>query len=286
MIELLLIATIPLLPVILTHYVTLKVLKPPRRIESWSPGAIGLKYEDITFRAYDRATLKGWWIQGKNSSTIIILHGYSSSRWGLKKVIALIGKAGYNILVFDFRGHGESKGTCTLGLLEVLDLVSAINWLKENKPNSARKIGVIGYSMGGAVAIMALARECRISAAISDSPYINLEHTAKRWLKEYAKLLLPFYPLMKFFLISARGIDVKKLNLTNYADKIYKPLLIIAGTQDNLVEIDEIKGFVEELGKYNNSVELWITEAPHVGSIQKYPEEYEEKIVSFLGRYL
>jgi len=69
---------------------------------------------------------------------------------------------GYNVLVFDFRGHGESDGQLTsLGDLERQDVLGAVHWIQDQHPRQANRILGLGVSTGAAALL---------SAAVDPSP--------------------------------------------------------------------------------------------------------------------
>ncbi len=271
-----------------------RMLKPPRLKRDWTPKDLGHDYENVEVRTSDGYTLRGWFIDKGSDTTIIAIHGYTASKYEeeyMKPVIDMIARNGYNVAAFDFRAHGDSDGEITtLGLKEVEDYIGIIDWLKSVKPNKAKKIGVIGYSMGGAVTIMLSARDKRINAAVADSPYIDIRSSGQKWimrLKGVTKsLLLLVYPLIVRFTASRARINIDDLIMYKYASRIKIPFMIIAGRNDDLVALGEIMKFYNELRRNNPRATLWVTDSGHVRTIRDHPREYEEKVISFLKENL
>ncbi len=280
--------------VLLAFAAAKRLLSPPRKKGAWTPQDFGLGYQDVEIVADDGVKLRGWFIDVGSMNTVIAIHGYTSSRWDetyMKPVVHMLARNGFNVLAFDFRAHGESEGKyTTLGVRELRDYRRIISWLKNNYPDKAKKVGVIGYSMGGAVAIMLAATEDRIDAVVADSPYMDIIASGKRWIKRMKQpmrgLLLVVYPLIVSFASHIAGINTDELKIINYADKVKKPLLIIAGRRDDLVSINEVNSFFQRAKAHRKPVELWITDSPHVRSILDEPEEYEKRVVSFFRRWL
>ncbi len=270
-----------------------KLVHPPRVREGWNPGDLGLEYEDFTVRTTDGLGLKGWFIPGKRGETVIVLHGYTASKYNteyIKPVVEILAKHGYNVVVYDHRAHGDSEGDITtLGYKEVDDLSRVIDWLIEEKRISG-KIGLIGYSMGGAITLKALAVEDRIAAGVADSPYVDIVVSGRQWIKRMKgilrTILLMDYPLIIRFARKYAGVDLKELNMFNYAEKIRKPLLIIAGKNDDLVPLGQINELAKKIKAVNENTEIWITDSRHVSAVRDYPEEYEEKVIGFFERWL
>ncbi|NJD99111.1 alpha/beta fold hydrolase [Thermococcus sp. LS1] len=269
-------------------FVGYKMIKPPRLIEDWTPKDFGFDYEDVTIETHDGLKLSGWWIDNGSEKTVIPLHGYTASRWYslyMKHTVEFLLKEGYNVLVFDFRAHGKSEGKyTTVGDKELIDVISAIDWLKKEHPGKAEKIGLIGFSMGAMVTIRALAEDERVCCGVADSPPMDMDKTGARGLKYFAKLPEWFYIVVKPFTKLFSG--GKELHPIEYADRVKKPLLLIAGEKDPLVTVEEIRGFYERNRKINPNVELWVTDAAHVRTLKLYPEEWRAKVGEFLRKHL
>ena len=279
---------LPFLFVLFVVFVAYKMVKPPRFIGNWTPKDLGYDYEDVTIETRDGLRLSGWWVPNEKDSTVIPLHGYTRSRWDevyMKQTIEFLLNEGYSVLVFDFRTHGKSEGTyTTVGEREIIDVISAIDWLEKNHPAKAMKIGLVGFSMGAVVTMRALAEDERITCGVADSPPIYLDRTGARGLKYFANLPEWLYYFVKPFTKLFTG--AKELNMLEYAGEIKKPLLLIAGEKDPLVKVEEVKEFYEKNRKVNPDVELWITDAPHVRTLKFHPEEWKRKVGDFLRRHL
>ena len=95
-----------------------------------SPEELDLSFENIHFVTMDHLDLKGWWIPASNSErTIIMLHGHGGSMDPDLKYVPHLHAAGFNVLMFDFRAHGRSRGRIgTIGAIERKDVQAAVNY--------------------------------------------------------------------------------------------------------------------------------------------------------------
>ncbi|AOG60056.1 hypothetical protein SHELI_v1c01010 [Spiroplasma helicoides] len=105
--------------------------------------------QKFSFEARDGIKLAGYTYKPhKNSNKwLIAAHWFASYKnWALHHAKTFI-KMGYNVLVFDFRGHGEStETTTTMGAREINDLMGAVDWLKQNEVIDS--LSFMGTSMG------------------------------------------------------------------------------------------------------------------------------------------
>ncbi|PPE03951.1 alpha/beta hydrolase [Williamsoniiplasma lucivorax] len=112
---------------------------------------------------------------------LIACHGFGEDKyWALYATKPFI-ELGYNILVFDFRNHGESEKNqpVTMGILEQKDLLAAMQWLNENK--KYKHLGLLGISMGAFVINIvqakdeALMKKYLLKFSISDVTYGSIQ---------------------------------------------------------------------------------------------------------------
>ena len=152
--------------------------KPYRRPLAVSPAAFDLAYEDVTFPSTgDGIPLRGWFVPASGSDRVVlIVHGRNSNRTGddgqhVPHAAALVAR-GYNALLFDLRGHGESGGVrYTLGAAEQRDVLGAVAYLK-SRGFAPERMGFWSHSMGAATVLLASAasRTCAPSSPTAASP--------------------------------------------------------------------------------------------------------------------
>ncbi len=266
-------------------FIAHRMTKPKRNIGDWNPDDFDIEYSEVSFETEDGVDLKGWWMDKNSDKTLICLHGYTASRWYeiyMRPLLNILKDKHYNILYFDLRAHGRSGGNRTsFGLKEHLDLKASLDWLEKKHEESCKKIGLIGYSMGAVVAVKCLVSDERVDCAVADSPPIDMDSTSARSLNYFAGIPPSFYHFIKPMIRLMFGI--KTFDLYVYVDHIDKPLLLIAGENDPIVHLSEVRKIYEGS---KDCVELWSTEGEHVRTIQIDLKNYEKKITSFFEEHL
>ncbi len=108
----------------------------------------------VSFPSRSGSQLSGWFFEAKQGKGgVLLLHGVRSNRLQMLQRAKFLQKAGYDVLLFDFQAHGESRGEkITFGYLESKDAESAYAYLKDRLCNPT--IAVIGVSLGGASALL------------------------------------------------------------------------------------------------------------------------------------
>ena len=191
------------------------------------------------FPTRDGATLAGWFGPVIDPiGTVILAHGAAGSHQDLLGKALFVRRAGYHAFVFDFLGHGLSdSGVVSLGAHEVQDLLAAVDLVVRLPGVDPSRVAVLGDSMGGAVAIMAAARDPRIAAVIAESSYARLDRTTSESFVEFLQLpAFPFAGPVKFFGRLFSGVDVSEVNPVNEIGRISpRPVFIIHGAADRQV---------------------------------------------------
>lgn len=135
----------------------------------------------LLFAATDGTLLHGeFWAQPRVAPTIVLCHGYRTSSDNFRSVATLQYACGYNVLLFDFRGHGHSDSVATSGgSAEVLDLEAALLVASQQPETLPDCLIIHGFSMGAAVALLATPRP-EVAAIIADSPFARLDDILRR----------------------------------------------------------------------------------------------------------
>lgn len=243
------------------------------------------EYDSISFRDInDEVTLKGWYFITPNSNkTIILAHGYGSNRLPYKEdTIELIKSflnEGYNFLTFDFRNSGESEGDITsVGYFEKYDLLGAIKYAKLR---GSDEIILLGFSMGASTSILAAAESQDVTAVIADSPFSDLTMYLNENLSVWSNLPPIFNKTTLLAMKFLTGVNTKDVSPINDISKILpRPVLLIHSKNDEKIPIQH-SYLLKEASADN--VELWETsDANHVETYTKYPDEYINKVLGFL----
>ena len=142
-------------------------------------------YEDVAFKSADGLDLRGWFIprDGEGPGPVVIfVHGWLWNRLGnvagqvpvddrdvdFLPAAHALHDAGFSVLLFDVRHHGESAAgskPLTYGPLEAQDFVGAVCYVRSRPDVDGERIGAIGTSMGGNI-VMYGTPECQPIKAI------------------------------------------------------------------------------------------------------------------------
>jgi fermentation-respiration switch protein FrsA (DUF1100 family) len=254
-----------------------------------SPADLGLPFEEVSFPARDGLTLRGWFIPAADPTarrTVIFGHGHAGSMDPDLKYAPHFRARGFNVLMFDFRGHGRSDGHYTsMGCYERRDMLGAVDYLEQR---GLGPIGVLGFSMGGAVGIGA-AGECpAIRALVSDGAFARVSETLQQGGRRmgvpgWAIALVS--PLTAWLLQRRLGCRLSEADPIRWIGRISpRPVFLIHGEADAYISVAQVQAMYEAAGEPK---ELWI--APGAGHRlvdEVYPEEYLARVLGFFERGL
>ncbi|MEC9366736.1 MAG: alpha/beta hydrolase [Chloroflexota bacterium] len=201
---------------------------------------LNLDYHDVSFES-ELGTLTGWHIPEDSNNWIIGIHGHRSYRTETMRFVPTFRKYGLNVLLSDYRNDENAPidkgGYHMFGLTEWPDLESAVYFCKEN---GAKKIFLMGHSMGGAILMKYLLESVTapfITGAILESPALDLNKIIEMKASEIP--LLPRgaeYPVKK---LVSRMVDLRweDLNYLKRADELSTPMLLIHSQADETVPV-------------------------------------------------
>ncbi len=221
-------------------------LYSPVREVPYTPGELGLDFEEVVFESGDGLQLTGWYIPAKNSDfTVMFCHGNGGNMMHRLDSINIFYNLGLNCFIFDYRGYGNSQGKPSEEGT-YLDARAAYKWLTEEKKVPPDNIIIFGRSLGGSIAAQ-LARQVEAKALIVESAFTS-----------YVDIGRKFYPYMP-----VRWFARFRYNTIDYVKSVHCPVMIIHSRNDEVVSFDfglelyeaanEPKEFVEILGSHNDS---------------------------------
>lgn len=259
-----------------------------------TPADYGLRYETVGFAARDGVSLQGYWMpapgdppSGSSAAPAIVLcHGYSGSLDPDLKVAPMLNRAGFGVLAFDFRAHGRSDGDMvSLGYHERQDLLGAVDWLQAR---GVTRVGVLGFSMGGAVALSTAPLHPLIRVVVADGAFAQVRTLLEGALRERYKTG-PLTLWLAWAIRQAIGwrvaADLTRAEPVRVIGRLApRAVLLIHGALDAYVPMDSIRALYRAA---RPPKALWVVpEAGHREAAQRRPQEYERRVVDFFQTYL
>jgi pimeloyl-ACP methyl ester carboxylesterase len=268
-----------------------------------TPADCGLDFRDVAFPSRDDGVLlRGWLIPGVRPDgrptlqrTILAVHGAWQNRAdpaaGLNDLCCALARAGFAVLAFDMRGHGESDpAPFTLGYHERRDVLGAVDFLRHNVlpyPDLERPqwIAGLGISMGANALLYAAAHEPDIKAIVADSAYAEMAPTLARELPRQSRLPAFF---TRGTLLAARvffGVDAAAIRpVEAVVDIAPRPLLFIQGAADGMNPPESLTILASAARKAPGAhVTAWrVPGTPHVQAFHQEGDAYVSLVASFL----
>ncbi|MFO1161712.1 MAG: alpha/beta fold hydrolase [Reyranellaceae bacterium] len=278
-----------------------EILQPPKELDYLAPGYYSVAFRDpdgvpieVAHRWEDLpevadaeqvrvpghgVTLGGYFFRPQAGRppypAVILLHGFAGHAHNLVGPARLTSANGYAVLALSLRGWLGSEGESDQGLRQPLDILAAIDWLAKRPLVDASRIGLVGSSMGGQVALLAAAHKPPIRAVASYSAPTDLA----RWREAN-----PFVRDYLDDLCGPEGLPVRSPILR--VTQIDVPVLLIHGDNDENVAVDQTLAMAESLKGHGKDVETYIVPgATHFFSEQQNADA-RRKLFDFLRRHL
>lgn len=249
----------------------------------FTPFELDLPAQDVTLTAADGTRLAAWWIPAEGATASVILcHGHRGSRADLLGIGRGLHLAGFNVLLLDFRGNGDSAdGPQSLAHYEQQDLTAAIDHVAARRPGD--EISVLGYSMGAAVSLLVAAQDQRIAKVVADSSFADMRGVIAAAAALHGRgipagWLVTLTDWATGHRYGYRFADVQPVRAV--ARIAPRPLLLIHGTADDIVPISHLHQLDAAAGEGH---ETWTVEgAPHCGAYFADRPGYIARVVRFL----
>jgi pimeloyl-ACP methyl ester carboxylesterase len=235
--------------------------------------------------------LRGWWIPAarRNARCVLVCHGAGANAGNFLSVAPFLQRAGFNVLLFDFRGHGDSGGhTTSFGYHEAQDVRAACKYLEARGQS---RIALYGFSMGGSAVSQSFAARfgpapSSVRAVVLDSTFAAFEPLAEAqfqvlpaWARTPALLILSTISRLE---IGVAPRDIRPAgSIENVAPR---PLLLIHGDADQLIAVSQAHRLFRA-ARQPKQIEI----VPHAGHClcrAANPARYDQAIVEALQKAL
>ncbi len=236
---------------------------------------LGARKQPVSLPGADDVRLRGWYVPSRNRAAVIALHGTGSSRLGVVGHARALARHGYGVLALDLRGHGESDGRSTsAGWKLDDDLDPVVEWLAARREVDAKRIALLGVSMGGEVALRVAARRSDVRATVAEGAMGSFRDArlAGASPPEVAQLAA----------LSAVGALLTGEGIEADADVVERiaprPLLLISSGR--AVEAGANAVFQRRAGR---AAQHWnLPDAAHGQALKTDPAGYERRVIGFL----
>ncbi len=265
-----------------------RLVYPVRSRPLQTPADYDLSGEDVTFTTDDGLTLSGWYIPpttAANGGALVFIHGLNSNRGMLLDQAAMLAGHGYGALLFDLRAHGQSEGEqTTWGVAEIGDVQAAVRFLAERPDVDATRIGLVGHSMGGAIAIQTAAVTPAVQLVIAESAYASFASNAPTLTVSFARLHDDLAPLVLWQAGRIAGVRPQHIQpLDDVAGLAPRPVLFIHGEADKTVDVSNSQRLYQRAGE--PKALYLVPGAGHDNFMRVDPAGFEEQVVGFLEAY-
>lgn len=277
------------------------ILQPPKELDYFAPGYYSVGFRDpdgvpieVVHRWDDLpevadadhvsvpshgVSLGGYFFKPQAGKppypALVLLHGFAGHAHNLVSLARRCSANGYATLAVSLRGWLGSEGEHDQGLRQPLDVLAAIDWIAKRPIVDRTRIGLVGASMGGQVALLTAAHKPPIQAVAAYFAPTDLT----KW-----RATVPAIRDYLDDLCGPEGLPVRSPILR--AAQIDVPVLLIHGDKDENVPVSQSAAMADALRNHGKEVEtLIVPGATHYFSEKEYGIALKG-LFEFLRRHL
>jgi pimeloyl-ACP methyl ester carboxylesterase len=270
-----------------------------------------MDFEAVNLKPSDGINIKGWLIPAKSQKIVIMTHVGGLTKYGstvsyknpfklynkeieFLKTAKHLHEAGYNVLMFDFRNHGESDtspngGTTGVGLEEYKDVAAALDFIKSRNDLKNMKIGFVSFCMGANSTIIAASKvpnkfvnvKClMLIQPISMEVFVET-YSSKLVSRPISKI---FMPVIRIFVKNMSGYNLTQMSPKEYTKDINIPALYVQAKNDPWTDLNDIKGFYDSMPSKKEF--FWIENTKHRFESYSYFQDHPEKMLKWLREWM
>ena len=175
-----------------------------------------------------------WWVPEEGAGeTVILFHGYGDSKSSMVDRAGTFRRMGYNTMLVDFTGSGQSSGNATtIGYREGSEVRAAMDWVRRTH---GQRVHLFGMSLGAAAILKAVDEGAKPTSVILECPFATLLGAVQN---RFAMMDVPDWPLaqmLTFWGGTIHGFNAFQHNPADYARSVRCPALLMWGEADDRV---------------------------------------------------
>lgn len=243
----------------------------PTHDQPANPADWGCRYENVKFTATDGTKLHGWFIPAPkgpadHKTTIVFSHGNTGNIGHHLGFVVWLVEAGYNVLMYDYRGFGKSDGQVDRRGM-VSDVKAAFTYTSGRADVDAGNLVSYGHSLGGAKSV----------TAIGESPVKGLRAVV-------VDGTFASYQAMARIIGGQLGSSVvtDELSPKDYVGKLSPvPLLVVHGTRDEVVPVSQGRQLYQAAREPKTLFE--VKQGRHGDSLARDNGEFRKRMLAWLA---
>ncbi len=283
--------------------------QPPRSPLLRKPDDYGLAYEEVEIPTPDGLTLKAWFIPADSNKLIVHNHFSPANHYGfpghlpggeafggfevnfLPKYQALH-NAGYNVLAYDIRNHGESDASanelCGVGYWEWQDVIGSLQFARSWEKTAGMDIGLQSMCMGANATLRAMEKQPEAFADIKCWILIQplhgqtcIERYSERLGLDVAASIEEFAPINK----ALTGLTFEDHNMRPLIQHVHLPTLMLQVRNDQVSRASDAQEMYDLLDVPAKDM-IWVEDTPWRFHGYTYFSEHPERMVEWYDTYM
>ncbi|MEO7984145.1 MAG: alpha/beta fold hydrolase [Bacteroidota bacterium] len=265
---------------------TWRLFTGPRQAKSLITETPTFSFDTVTLKTSKGILIDAWYAKTDSAAkgTVILFHGIAANKGMIISEGSEFRYEGYNVMLVDFRAHGNSGGqTTTIGIRESEEVKLAYDYAAAKDP---KNIFLWGNSMGAVVVAKAIGDyELKPAGVILEMPFGSLQ----THLQGRARALgfqgfpeKPFGFFVTWWMGIERGFNGFKHKTSMYVKKVNCPVLMQWGALDNYVQKSETDNIYNAIASPNKKLVIY-DHATHESLVQNDPAKWRIEVERFLA---
>ncbi|MDR9437828.1 MAG: alpha/beta fold hydrolase [Thiohalophilus sp.] len=193
---------------------------------------------------------------------VIITHGWGANRELMLPLARPLQTAGWDVLLFDARNHGESDADDFSSMPRFAeDTDATIDWVRQRAGRELAPVVLMGHSVGAAAVLLSASRRHDIAAVVSLSTFAHPDQMMRRWL---ASKGIPFFPLGWYVLRYVErviGHRFHEIAPIHTLPQVQCPVLLVHGREDPVIPASDAQRLFASRG--NTPATLHLLDGEH-----------------------
>jgi len=279
---------------------------PNRQPMVKNPGEYGLSYEDVSIETEDGVTLAGWLMKGTGDDVAIIGHPLTFSKYGYSienegtlsagyhrdvefiPTAKHLVDAGYSVLMYDMRHHGESGEIPVGGPFDAVesyhDVLAVVSFVSEHPDLAGKDIALVSFCYSSVLGMIAMTREPDILEDAGVKALVAVQPISTRIF--YERFGLPGFVIDQVEHISVNdgAPAMEDYNPLLFADNVFVPVLFVQSLEDPWSDMELSRAIFEAFPTEKEA--LWLEGDMHRFDTYNWFNDNPEPLLDFLDQYL